>query len=229
MQDLDDARGECRAHGNMGAVHLSLANYINAMKCFHEQLDKAQEVKEPFLEATAHGNLGIAKMNLSRHEEAIGCFEQQIACLEQAAAASSSPIGMHQHQDLEANSTSLQASKDVEKGRAFGHLGHCYEAINDFEEAAKCHEQYLSHSLRAKSVRDQDKAYRELGQAYKHLGNLQQALVCFEKRLVVAHDLNHPGGDAKRTAYGELGEIHAMLGNYEQAISCMEHQLQDAR
>ena len=53
--------------------------------------------------------------------------------------------------------------------------------------------------------------------------------VCFEKRLVVAHDLNHPGGDAKRTAYGELGEIHAMLGNYEQAISCMEHQLQDAR
>ena len=53
--------------------------------------------------------------------------------------------------------------------------------------------------------------------------------VCFEKRLVVAHDLNHPGGDAKSTAYGELGEIHAMLGNYEQAISCMEHQLQDAR
>lgn len=53
--------------------------------------------------------------------------------------------------------------------------------------------------------------------------------VCFEKRLVVAHDLNHPHGDAKRTAYGELGEIHAMLGNYEQAISCMEHQLQDAR
>ena len=53
--------------------------------------------------------------------------------------------------------------------------------------------------------------------------------VCFEKRLVVAHDLDHPGGDAKRTAYGELGEIHAMLGNYEQAISCMEHQLQDAK
>ena len=67
--------------------------------------------------------------------------------------------------------------KDVEKGRAFGHLGNCYEALTDFEEAAKCHEQYLSHSLKSKSVKDQDKAYRELGQAYKHLGNLQQALV----------------------------------------------------
>lgn len=166
MQDLDDARGECRAHGNMGAVHLSLANYINAMKCYHEQLDKAKEVKAPLLEATAHGNLGLAKMNLSRHEEAIGCFEQQIACLEQTL-------------DSESNSALMQ-NKDMEKGRAFGHLGSCYEALNDFEEAAKCHEQYLSHSLKAKSVRDQDKAYRELGQAHKHLGNLQQALVRFK-------------------------------------------------
>ena len=41
LQDLDDARGECRAHGNLGAVHLSLSNYINAMKCYQEQLDKA--------------------------------------------------------------------------------------------------------------------------------------------------------------------------------------------
>ena len=124
-----------------------------------------KEVKEPFLEATAFGNLGIAKMNLSRHEEAIGCFEQQIACLEQMDSSELNPA------------TAALHNKDVEKGRAFGHLGNCYEALTDFEEAAKCHEQYLSHSLRAKSVKDQDKAYRELGQAYKHLGNLQQALV----------------------------------------------------
>ena len=162
LQDLDDARGECRAHGNLGAVHLSLANYINGMKCYQEQLDKAKEVKDAFLEAGAFGNLGIAKMNLARHEEAIGCFEQQIACLEQS--------------DL---SPQALQNKDIEKGRAFGHLGNCYEALNDHDEAAKCHEQYLSHSLKAKAVRDQDKAYRELGQSYKHLGNLQQALVRF--------------------------------------------------
>ena len=129
-----------------------------------------KEVKEPFLEATAFGNLGIAKMNLSRHEEAIGCFEQQIACLEQTDSTELNPA------------TAALHNKDVEKGRAFGHLGNCYEALTDFEEAAKCHEQYLSHSLKAKSVKDQDKAYRELGQAYKHLGNLQKALVgksCF--------------------------------------------------
>ena len=98
-------------------------------------------------------------MSLGRHEEAIGCFEQQIAYLEQW--------------------TDPLQNKDIEKGRAFGHLGKCYEALNDFDESAKCHELYLSHCLKTKSIKDQDKAYQELGQAYKHLGNLQQALVSF--------------------------------------------------
>ena len=52
--------------------------------------------------------------------------------------------------------------------------------------------------------------------------------VCFEKRLVVAHDLDQPG-EAKGSAYGELGEIHSLLGNFEQAISCMDRQLGVAR
>jgi len=51
--------------------------------------------------------------------------------------------------------------------------------------------------------------------------------VCFEKRLVVAHDLNSP--EAKAAAYGELGHIHSTLGNFEQAISCLEHQMSIAR
>lgn len=72
-----------------------------------------------------------------------------------------------------------------------------------------------------------ERAYRGLGHSHKRLGNLQQALVCFEKRLVVAHELNNP--EAKASAYGELGHIHTTLGNYEQAISCLEHQLAIAR
>ncbi len=51
--------------------------------------------------------------------------------------------------------------------------------------------------------------------------------VCFEKRLVVAHDLERP--DAKTSAYGELGEIHCALGNHEQALSCYDNQLTAAR
>ena len=77
LQDLNDVRGECKAHANLGAVHLSLANYINAMKCYQEQLERALEAKDEVLEAEAYGNLGVAKIHLGRHDEAIGTILNQ--------------------------------------------------------------------------------------------------------------------------------------------------------
>lgn len=90
----------------------------------------------------------------------LGYFEQQLATLERL----SSPTAQ------------------LDRGRAFGSLGDCYDALGDPEEAAKCHEQHLACALKLKSARDQERAYRGLGQAQKALGNLQQALVCLEKR-----------------------------------------------
>ncbi len=31
-----------------------------------------------------------------------------------------------------------------DRGRAYGNLGDCYEGLGDFDEAVKCHEQYLA-------------------------------------------------------------------------------------
>ena len=42
LQDIGDLGGECRAHGNLGAVHMSLGNNTLALRCFQEQLDRAQ-------------------------------------------------------------------------------------------------------------------------------------------------------------------------------------------
>ncbi|KAI5696189.1 hypothetical protein M8J75_009497 [Diaphorina citri] len=206
-QEMQDLKGECRAHGNLGAVHMSLGNYTNAIKCYQEQLERAKELKESAMEAQAYGNLGIARLNMGHYEEAIGHFEQQLATLEQ--------VSTH---------TAL-----IDKGRAFGNLGDCYDALGDLEEAeaVKCHEQHLAIGLKLKSCRDLERAYRGLGHSHKQLGNLQQSLVCFEKRLVMAHELNN--NEAKASAYGELGHIHASLGNFEQATSCLEHQLNIAR
>ena len=158
-------RGECRAHGHLGAVHLSLGNFLQAAKCHQEQLDRARDIRDPKLEAGAHAALGLAATALGRHEDAIGSFEQQLAALEQLGAAAA------------ANTTSGEEDKDLDRGRAFGNLGTCYRALGDEDEAVKWLDKYLSSALQSQSSRDQDKAYRELGAAHKTLGNLQQALV----------------------------------------------------
>ncbi|XP_031330301.1 tetratricopeptide repeat protein 28 isoform X2 [Photinus pyralis] len=199
-QEMLELSGECRAHGHLGAVHMALGNYTHAVKCYQEQLERAQELQDCGVEAQAYGNLGIARLNMAHYEDAIGYFEQQLATLERLSTPTS----------------------QLDRGRAFGNLGDCYDALGDPDEATKCHEQYLAIALKLKSTRDQERAYRGLGQSQRSLGNLQQALVCLEKRLVVAHELGN--SEAKAAAYGELGQLHASLGNLEQAISCLDHQ-----
>jgi tetratricopeptide (TPR) repeat protein len=167
LQDIGDTRGECKAHGNLGNVHLSLGQHTIAGKCYQEQLETAREIRDPLMEAQALRNVGISRMNLGRHEEAIGCFEQQLAALEQTMATTAQ----------EAAGGTISAPQELEKGRAFGNLGTCYDCLGDYDEAVVCHEKYLAVSLKNRSVKDQDRAYRELGHAHRSLGNLQQALV----------------------------------------------------
>ncbi|XP_048370088.1 tetratricopeptide repeat protein 28 isoform X1 [Sphaerodactylus townsendi] len=204
-QELGEVPGECQAHGHLAAVYMSLGKYTMAFKCYEEQLELAQKLRDPGIEAQVYGNMGITKMNMNAMEEAIGYFEQQLAMLQQLSGTEAV----------------------LDRGRAFGHLGNCYEVLGDFEEAIKYYEQYLSVAQSLNRMQDQVKAYRGLGNGHRAMGSLQQALVCFEKRLVVAHEL----GEAfdKAQAYGELGALHSQLGNCEQAVSCLERQLSIAR
>lgn len=199
-QEMSELLGECRAHGHLGAVHMALGNYTHAVKCYQEQLERSQELQDSSIEAQAFGNLGIARLNMGHYEDAIGYLEQQLGTLEQV------------------NSSTAQN----DRARALGHLGDCYDALGDFEEAIKCHERHLQLAASLQSYRDQERAYRGLGHSHRALGNLQEALVCLEKRLVVAHELGNL--EAKAAAYGDLGNIHSTLGHHEQAVNCLEHQ-----
>ncbi|XP_045771078.1 tetratricopeptide repeat protein 28 isoform X2 [Maniola jurtina] len=199
-QEAGDSAGEARAHSHLGAVHMALGHYSHAARCYREQLERAQELQDCALEAQAYGNLGIAKLNMGHYEDAIGYLEQQLAILERV------------------NTPTCQ----LDKARALGSLGDCYDALGDPDEATKYHEQHLASALKLDNAREQERAYRGLGLSHKSVGNLQQALVCLEKRLVVSHELGIP--EAKAQAYGELGALHIALNNLEQAVSCLEHQ-----
>ncbi|KAM8828144.1 tetratricopeptide repeat protein 28 isoform 2-T2 [Spinachia spinachia] len=205
-KDLADQQGECRSLGHLAAVHMALGDYATTFQCYRAQLGLAQGLRDARLEAQVHGNMGITKMNMGVFEEAIGYFEQQLAMLQQLSGTESV----------------------LDRGRAYGNLADCYDALGDHEEAIQCYEKYLAVAQSLNHVQDQEKAYRGLGNAHRSMGSLQQALVCFEKRLVVAHELGG-GGGGKAQAYGELGTLHSQLGNYEQALSCLEHQLSIAR
>ena len=80
-------KGECLAHGNLGAVHMALENYTQALKCYQEQLERANELKDSGVQAQAFNNLGITRLNMGHFEDAIGYFEQQLATLEQLNAS----------------------------------------------------------------------------------------------------------------------------------------------
>ncbi len=153
--------------GNLGDTYIKCNNYSLALKCFMDQLDKSSQLNDNNISSIiALENVALTRMAMSHYEEAIGYFEQQIALLDQFE----STIKCHNNR----------------KAKSHCHLGDCYHALNDYDEAIKCFANYLSLST---STEDQEKAYRSLGKCYQLVNNLSQALVAYEKRLVLAHEL----------------------------------------
>lgn len=55
----------------------------------------------------------------------------------------------------------------LDKARALGSLGDCYDALGDPDEAVKYHEQHLAAALKLDNKREQERAYRGLGLSHK--------------------------------------------------------------
>ncbi len=140
-----------------------------------------QELKDSAAEAQAHGNMGLTRMNLLHFEEAIANFEKELECLDARLVASGQapPPAASPSANGVAAPPPPAAPATKEKARALGSLGDCFDALGDYNQSVRYHEQFLRLALETGSLRDQDKAYRGLGLANKNLGNLQEALVSF--------------------------------------------------
>uniref|UniRef100_A0A3P9PRS5 Uncharacterized protein n=1 Tax=Poecilia reticulata TaxID=8081 RepID=A0A3P9PRS5_POERE len=141
-QALDNTQAVFRAYGNLGDVFVCRGDPPG---CYEAQLGLAQGLRDARLEAQVHGNMGITKMNMAVFEEAIGYFEQQLAMLQQLSGSE----GM------------------LDRGRAYGSLADCYDALGDYEEAIQYYEKYLTVAQSLNHVQDQEKAYRGLGNAHR--------------------------------------------------------------
>nr|CAD7396932.1 unnamed protein product [Timema cristinae] len=195
---------EAAAYGALGLGHRLLRRFDKALGYHTQELTLRQEMGDLKGECRAHGNLGAVHMSLGNYTNAMKCYQEQ---LERA-------------KELKDNAVEAQAFGNL--GIARLNMAHYEDAIGYLEQQLATLEQLSTPTATLDKV-----TLIGLGHSHKCLGNLQQALVCFEKRLVVAHELNSP--NSKASAYGELGHIHSTLGNFEQAISCLEHQLTIAR
>jgi tetratricopeptide (TPR) repeat protein len=121
--------------------------------------------------------MGLTRMNLLHFEEAIANFEKELECLDARLPTATTQQAPPPATAAVTGGQSASAALTKEKARALGSLGDCFDALGDYNQSVKYHEQFLNLALETGSLRDQDKAYRGLGLANKNLGNLQEALV----------------------------------------------------
>lgn len=194
-----DTTGECQAYGNMGAAYNSLSQHQQAVECYEHQLALAKQLENPVLMTKAYGCLGIVHRNMKSFQKALQYHQLQLQ-------------------------TSLQLKDNLlEQANSYANLGDSFEAVGDFQQAVRQHEQYLSLSQRAHNDGSQMRALSSLGRAHRGLGNLRRALGYFERQL----KLSKVAGDEyiEAECYADIGGIHMLIGDYNLALESFSSQL----
>ncbi len=198
-----DVTGECQAYGNMGAAYNSLSQHQQAVECYENQLALAKQLENSILMTKAYGCLGIVHRNMKNFQKALQYHQQQL------------------QSSLQLKDTPL------EQATAYANLGDSFEAVGDFQQAVRNHEQHLAFSQRAHNEINQMRALSSLGRAQRGLGNLRRALSYFERQL----KLSKIAGDeyVEAECYADIGNIQMLVGDYNHALESFSSQLSLSR
>ena len=194
-----DVTGECQAYGNMGATYNSLAQHQQAVECYEHELALAKQLENAILMTKAYGCLGIVHRNMKNFQKALQYHQLQLQ-------------------------SSLQLKDNLlEQANSCANLGDSFEAVGDFQQAVRQHEQYLIFSQKAHSDGSQMRALSSLGRAHRGLGNLRKALSYFERQLKLSKSVGDEYTEAE--CYADIGGVQMLLGEYNQALESFSSQL----
>ena len=194
-----DVTGECQAYGNMGATYNSLTQHQQAVECYEHQLALAKQLENLILMTKGYGCLGIVHRNMKNFQKALQYHQLQLQ-------------------------SSLQLKDNLlEQASAYANLGDSFEAVGDFQQAVRQHEQYLALSQKAHNDGSQMRALSSLGRAHRGMGNLRKALVYFEQQLRLSKGVGDEYTEAE--CYADIGGIQMLLAEYTQALESFSSQL----
>ena len=198
-----DRAGECNAYGNMGAAYNSLSQHQQAVECYEHQLSLAKQLENPILITKAYACLGIVYRNMKNF-----------------------PKTLHYHQ-LQLSSALKLKDNVLEQASAYANLGDSYEAVGDYQQSVKNHDQHLLLAQRAQNEMIQLRALSSLGRAHRGLGNLKRSLFFFEQHLKIAKTIGDEYIEAE--CYADIGGIHMLVGDYSNALEAFSCQLHLSR
>lgn len=198
-----DQTGECSAYGNMGAAYNSLGQHQLAVECYEHQLVLAKKLDNPILLTKTFGCLGIVHRNMKSFQKALHYHQQQLT------------------------TALLLKENTLEQANAYANLGDSYEAVGDYFQAVRNHENHLQLAQRNQSEMMQMRALSSLGRAQRGLGNLRKGLSYFQQQLRVAKGIGDEYIEAE--CYADIGGVQMVLGDYHNALESFSCQLQLSR
>ncbi len=198
-----DQTGECNAYGNMGAAYNSLSQHQLAVECYEHQLVLAKQLDNPILMTKTYGCLGIVHRNMKSFQKALQYHQQQLTA------------------------SHVLKETTLEQANAYANLGDSYEAVGDYFQAVKSHENHLLLSQKSQNEMMQMRALSSLGRAHRGLGNLRKGMLYFQQQLRLAKSIGDEYIEAE--CYADIGGVQMLLGDYHTALESFSCQLQLSR
>lgn len=234
-------KGIARAEGNLGAAHIWLSNYEDALAHTSRARELLHQIKEFKHEADMLYNLCVIFYFLGDYNKQLQYAKESLTVSQkydypsgQANAYNGIGLAYYTTSENEKAIEYLIQGKLIAEHindhstllKILDGIGQAYFNLADYDTALtyKSECATVSGKLREKSI--QAFAMDGIGEIYFMKKDVDNALEYCHRALEIRKDLGFKSGEAETTMH--IGEIHLMAGNFGEAINYLQHAIEIA-